>query len=152
MSALIGPIPVNVHLLIDVSFVFAIITPGTKTVQSALPLSTSFLPLTLNQECSCPCNSPFPTIQDVAENGCSAMPEDSLPQTAPSPLAKRENRRPITDHFGQVSGAGTILLSGYLQSAPEALHTPPLWGLWVAVCVNPSSLGLCLYSVGARGG
>ncbi|XP_066466681.1 DENN domain-containing protein 1A isoform X2 [Tiliqua scincoides] len=41
--------------------------------------------------------------KDITENGCSAVPEDSLPQTAPSPLAeKREDRRPITVHFGQV--------------------------------------------------
>ncbi|NXM33878.1 DEN1A protein, partial [Oxyruncus cristatus] len=46
--------------------------------------------------------------KDIAENGCSAMPEESLPRTAPSPLAEkkdpklREDRRPITVHFGQV--------------------------------------------------
>uniref|UniRef100_A0A8D0G5T6 UDENN domain-containing protein n=1 Tax=Sphenodon punctatus TaxID=8508 RepID=A0A8D0G5T6_SPHPU len=46
--------------------------------------------------------------KDIAENGCSAAPEDSLPRTAPSPLAEkkepklREERRPITVHFGQV--------------------------------------------------
>ncbi|NWH72637.1 DEN1A protein, partial [Piaya cayana] len=46
--------------------------------------------------------------KDVAENGCSAAPEEPLPRTAPSPLAEkkdpklREDRRPITVHFGQV--------------------------------------------------
>ncbi|XP_061460501.1 DENN domain-containing protein 1A isoform X3 [Rhineura floridana] len=46
--------------------------------------------------------------KDIAENGCSTVPEDSLPRTAPSPLAEkrdpklREDRRPITVHFGQV--------------------------------------------------
>ncbi|NXM86134.1 DEN1A protein, partial [Oenanthe oenanthe] len=46
--------------------------------------------------------------KDIAENGCSAAPEESLPRTAPSPLAEkkdpkiREDRRPITVHFGQV--------------------------------------------------
>ncbi|XP_060107421.1 DENN domain-containing protein 1A isoform X3 [Heteronotia binoei] len=40
--------------------------------------------------------------KDFAENGCSTGPEDSLPRTAPSPLAEkkdpklREDRRPIT--------------------------------------------------------
>ncbi|XP_048678688.1 DENN domain-containing protein 1A isoform X4 [Caretta caretta] len=46
--------------------------------------------------------------KDIAENGCSATPEESLPRTAPSPLSEkkdpklREDRRPITVHFGQV--------------------------------------------------
>ncbi|XP_052670721.1 DENN domain-containing protein 1A isoform X10 [Harpia harpyja] len=46
--------------------------------------------------------------KDIAENGCSAAPEESLPRTAPSPLVEkkdpklREDRRPITVHFGQV--------------------------------------------------
>ncbi|NXD74987.1 DEN1A protein, partial [Halcyon senegalensis] len=46
--------------------------------------------------------------KDIAENGCSAAPEEALPRTAPSPLAEkkdpklREERRPITVHFGQV--------------------------------------------------
>ncbi|XP_075628510.1 DENN domain-containing protein 1A isoform X4 [Balearica regulorum gibbericeps] len=45
--------------------------------------------------------------KDIAENGCSATPEESLPRTAPSPLVEkkdpklREDRRPITVHFGQ---------------------------------------------------
>ncbi|XP_077691898.1 DENN domain-containing protein 1A isoform X4 [Eretmochelys imbricata] len=45
--------------------------------------------------------------KDIAENGCSATPEESLPRTAPSPLSEkkdpklREDRRPITVHFGQ---------------------------------------------------
>ncbi|XP_048822027.1 DENN domain-containing protein 1A isoform X4 [Lagopus muta] len=45
--------------------------------------------------------------KDVAENGCSAAPEQSLPRPAPSPLVEkkdtklREDRRPITVHFGQ---------------------------------------------------
>ncbi|XP_042686811.1 DENN domain-containing protein 1A isoform X5 [Centrocercus urophasianus] len=45
--------------------------------------------------------------KDVAENGCSAAPEQSLPGPAPSPLVEkkdtklREDRRPITVHFGQ---------------------------------------------------
>ncbi|NXF61043.1 DEN1A protein, partial [Ciccaba nigrolineata] len=46
--------------------------------------------------------------KDIAENGCSATPEEALPRTAPSPLVEkkdpklREDRRPITVHFGQV--------------------------------------------------
>ncbi|NWZ11584.1 DEN1A protein, partial [Agelaius phoeniceus] len=46
--------------------------------------------------------------KDIAENGCSAVPEEPLPRTAPSPLPEkkdpklREDRRPITVHFGQV--------------------------------------------------
>ncbi|NWI45355.1 DEN1A protein, partial [Picathartes gymnocephalus] len=46
--------------------------------------------------------------KDIAENGCSAAPEEPLPRTAPSPLTEkkdpklREDRRPITVHFGQV--------------------------------------------------
>ncbi|NXI84735.1 DEN1A protein, partial [Rhipidura dahli] len=46
--------------------------------------------------------------KDIAENGCSAVPEEPLPRTAPSPLVEkkdpklREDRRPITVHFGQV--------------------------------------------------
>ncbi|KYO23481.1 hypothetical protein Y1Q_0005832 [Alligator mississippiensis] len=42
--------------------------------------------------------------KDIAENGCSAAPEEPLPRTAPSPLDPklREDRRPITVHFGQV--------------------------------------------------
>ncbi|NWV88039.1 DEN1A protein, partial [Machaerirhynchus nigripectus] len=45
--------------------------------------------------------------KDIAENGCSAAPEEP-PRTAPSPLVEkkdpklREDRRPITVHFGQV--------------------------------------------------
>ncbi|XP_072487976.1 DENN domain-containing protein 1A isoform X5 [Notamacropus eugenii] len=46
--------------------------------------------------------------KDIAENGCSPATEDALPKAAPSPLAEtkdsklREDRRPITVHFGQV--------------------------------------------------
>ncbi|NWI09557.1 DEN1A protein, partial [Crypturellus soui] len=46
--------------------------------------------------------------KDIAENGCSAAPEEALPRPAPSPAAEkkdprlREDRRPITVHFGQV--------------------------------------------------
>uniref|UniRef100_A0A8D2LUX5 DENN domain containing 1A n=1 Tax=Varanus komodoensis TaxID=61221 RepID=A0A8D2LUX5_VARKO len=46
--------------------------------------------------------------KDITENGCATVPEDSVPQAAPSPLAEkrdprlREDRRPITTHFGQV--------------------------------------------------
>ncbi|XP_044295792.1 DENN domain-containing protein 1A isoform X3 [Varanus komodoensis] len=45
--------------------------------------------------------------KDITENGCATVPEDSVPQAAPSPLAEkrdprlREDRRPITTHFGQ---------------------------------------------------
>ncbi|PKU41050.1 hypothetical protein llap_8646 [Limosa lapponica baueri] len=47
-------------------------------------------------------------VKDITENGCSAAPEEALPRTAPSPLVEkkdpklREDRRPITVHFGQV--------------------------------------------------
>ncbi|XP_030870368.2 DENN domain-containing protein 1A isoform X4 [Gorilla gorilla gorilla] len=46
--------------------------------------------------------------KDIAENGCAPTPEEQLPKTAPSPLVEakdpklREDRRPITVHFGQV--------------------------------------------------
>ncbi|XP_039717318.1 DENN domain-containing protein 1A isoform X4 [Pteropus medius] len=44
---------------------------------------------------------------DIAENGCAPTMEEQLPKTAPSPLVEakdpklREDRRPITVHFGQ---------------------------------------------------
>ncbi|XP_006992591.1 DENN domain-containing protein 1A isoform X15 [Peromyscus maniculatus bairdii] len=46
--------------------------------------------------------------KDIAENGCASSAEEPLPKTVPSPLAEvkdprlREDRRPITVHFGQV--------------------------------------------------
>ncbi|XP_036094176.1 DENN domain-containing protein 1A isoform X6 [Rousettus aegyptiacus] len=46
--------------------------------------------------------------KDIAENGCAPTMEEQLPKTAPSPLVEakdpklREDRRPITVHFGQV--------------------------------------------------
>ncbi|XP_021117757.1 DENN domain-containing protein 1A isoform X5 [Heterocephalus glaber] len=46
--------------------------------------------------------------KDFAENGCASTAEEPLPKTAPSPLVQakdpklREDRRPITVHFGQV--------------------------------------------------
>ncbi|XP_019061500.1 DENN domain-containing protein 1A isoform X3 [Fukomys damarensis] len=46
--------------------------------------------------------------KDFAENGCVPTAEEPLPKTAPSPLVEakdpklREDRRPITVHFGQV--------------------------------------------------
>ncbi|XP_075416585.1 DENN domain-containing protein 1A isoform X4 [Tenrec ecaudatus] len=46
--------------------------------------------------------------KDIAENGCAPTTEEQLPKTALSPLAEakdpklREDRRPITVHFGQV--------------------------------------------------
>ncbi|XP_020022154.2 DENN domain-containing protein 1A isoform X7 [Castor canadensis] len=46
--------------------------------------------------------------KDIAENGCAPTAEEPLPKTAPSPLVEakdpklREDRRPITVHFGQV--------------------------------------------------
>ncbi|XP_032088577.1 DENN domain-containing protein 1A isoform X2 [Thamnophis elegans] len=46
--------------------------------------------------------------KDISENGCSTMPEESTSRTTPSPLAEkrdpklRDDRRPITVHFGQV--------------------------------------------------
>ncbi|XP_048198088.1 DENN domain-containing protein 1A isoform X3 [Perognathus longimembris pacificus] len=45
--------------------------------------------------------------KDITENGCAPTAEESLPRTAPSPLVEakdpklREDRRPITVHFGQ---------------------------------------------------
>ncbi|XP_038961217.1 DENN domain-containing protein 1A isoform X10 [Rattus norvegicus] len=45
--------------------------------------------------------------KDITENGCASSAEDPLPKTIPSPLAEakdpklREDRRPITVHFGQ---------------------------------------------------
>ncbi|KAM5331112.1 DENN domain-containing protein 1A isoform 4-T4 [Glossophaga mutica] len=46
--------------------------------------------------------------KDISENGCAPTFEEQLPKTAPSPLVEakdpklREDRRPITVHFGQV--------------------------------------------------
>ncbi|XP_075842201.1 DENN domain-containing protein 1A isoform X12 [Microtus pennsylvanicus] len=46
--------------------------------------------------------------KDIAENGCVSSAEESLPKTLPSTLEEakdprlREDRRPITVHFGQV--------------------------------------------------
>ncbi|XP_012657907.1 DENN domain-containing protein 1A isoform X4 [Otolemur garnettii] len=46
--------------------------------------------------------------KDITENGCVPTSEEQLPKTAPSPLVEakdpklREDRRPITVHFGQV--------------------------------------------------
>ncbi|KAM4876844.1 DENN domain-containing protein 1A isoform 2-T2 [Thomomys bottae] len=46
--------------------------------------------------------------KDITENGCAPTTEESLPRTTPSPLVEakdpklREDRRPITVHFGQV--------------------------------------------------
>ena len=48
------------------------------------------------------------SLQDITENGCVPTTEEQLPKTAPSPLVEakdpkfREDRRPITVHFGQV--------------------------------------------------
>ncbi|XP_052038349.1 DENN domain-containing protein 1A isoform X4 [Apodemus sylvaticus] len=45
--------------------------------------------------------------KDITENGCASSAEDPLPKTMPSPQAEtqdprlREDRRPITVHFGQ---------------------------------------------------
>ncbi|XP_040487792.1 DENN domain-containing protein 1A isoform X4 [Ursus maritimus] len=45
--------------------------------------------------------------KDITENGCAPTMEDQLPKTVPSPLVEvkdpklREDRRPITVHFGQ---------------------------------------------------
>nr|XP_026242008.1 DENN domain-containing protein 1A isoform X4 [Urocitellus parryii] len=45
--------------------------------------------------------------KDIAENGCAPTTEEQLPRTMPSPLVEakdpklREDRRPITVHFGQ---------------------------------------------------
>uniref|UniRef100_A0A4W2G9H8 DENN domain containing 1A n=1 Tax=Bos indicus x Bos taurus TaxID=30522 RepID=A0A4W2G9H8_BOBOX len=45
--------------------------------------------------------------KDITENGCAPTTEEQLPKTAPSPLVEakdpkfREDRRPITVHFGQ---------------------------------------------------
>ncbi|KAB0380613.1 hypothetical protein FD755_008397, partial [Muntiacus reevesi] len=47
--------------------------------------------------------------KDITENGCAPTTEEQLPKTAPSPLVEakdpkfREDRRPITVHFGQLS-------------------------------------------------
>ncbi|ELW48534.1 DENN domain-containing protein 1A [Tupaia chinensis] len=48
------------------------------------------------------------TVRDIAENGCAPTADEQLPKTVPSPMAGakdprlREDRRPITVHFGQV--------------------------------------------------
>ncbi|KAI5138309.1 DENN domain-containing protein 1A isoform X3 [Manis pentadactyla] len=46
--------------------------------------------------------------KDITENGCAPTTEEQLPKTVPAPLAEakdpklREDRRPVTVHFGQV--------------------------------------------------
>ncbi|RLV93922.1 hypothetical protein DV515_00013311 [Chloebia gouldiae] len=63
---------------------------------------------------------------DIAENGCSAAPEEPLPRAAPSPLAEkkdpklREDRRPITVHFGQ-GLSRSAALCGW-QRALKCMH------------------------------
>lgn len=95
----------------------------------------------LTQECSWPCYSPFPTTQDIAENGCSAAPEEPLPRTAPSPLGDkkdpkfREDRRPITVHFGQV-GLSVKLFSimSLCKSSSEKSHNNTMLSLVTELC------------------
>ncbi|KAI1232221.1 DENN domain-containing protein 1A, partial [Lamprotornis superbus] len=64
--------------------------------------------------------------KDIAENGCSAAPEEPLPRTAPSPLAEkkdpklREDRRPITVHFGQMS----LCMSQVRPPRPHVVKRP----------------------------
>nr|XP_044634755.1 DENN domain-containing protein 1A isoform X9 [Equus asinus] len=58
--------------------------------------------------------------KDIAENGCAPTTEEQLPKTAPSLLVEakdpklREDRRPITVHFGQ--GASEACMSGCVTS------------------------------------
>ncbi|XP_057355003.1 DENN domain-containing protein 1A isoform X9 [Manis pentadactyla] len=46
--------------------------------------------------------------KDITENGCAPTTEEQLPKTVPAPLAEakdpklREDRRPVTVHFGQL--------------------------------------------------
>ncbi|ETE61172.1 DENN domain-containing protein 1A [Ophiophagus hannah] len=79
--------------------------------------------------------------KDISENGCSTMPEESTSRTAPSPLAEkrdaklRDERRPITVHFGQVRPPrpqvvrrpkGNVAMDGRRTSvsSPEHLAKP----------------------------
>lgn len=95
-------------MLYSIDFSFSVLCFYFLTSKWLVLSSVSIVHSTLKRECSEPCFSPFATIQDVAENGCSTAPEQSLPRTAPSPLVEkkdpklREDRRPITVHFGQV--------------------------------------------------
>jgi len=69
----------------------------------------------------------FSSTQDIAENGCSAAPEQSLPRPAPSPLVEkkdtklREDRRPITVHFGQVR-VGVRFLNCVTQEGAKVIQ------------------------------
>lgn len=64
--------------------------------------------LTVGAKTLTPCPPPIGFPQDIAENGCAPTMEEQLPRAAPSPLGEakdpklREDRRPITVHFGQV--------------------------------------------------
>ncbi|XP_025215417.1 DENN domain-containing protein 1A isoform X2 [Theropithecus gelada] len=75
--------------------------------------------------------------KDIAENGCAPTPEEQLPKTAPSPLVEakdpklREDRRPITVHFGQVRPPrphvvkrpkSNITVEGQRTSVPSPEH------------------------------
>ncbi|XP_048198078.1 DENN domain-containing protein 1A isoform X2 [Perognathus longimembris pacificus] len=75
--------------------------------------------------------------KDITENGCAPTAEESLPRTAPSPLVEakdpklREDRRPITVHFGQVRPPrphvvkrpkSNIAMEGRRTSVPSPEH------------------------------
>ncbi|XP_071457034.1 DENN domain-containing protein 1A isoform X6 [Marmota flaviventris] len=70
--------------------------------------------------------------KDIAENGCAPTTEEQLPKTMPSPLVEakdpklREDRRPITVHFGQFSVDTTSLFNFYvvLRIKPSAPCMP----------------------------
>uniref|UniRef100_A0A670YNZ9 DENN domain containing 1A n=1 Tax=Pseudonaja textilis TaxID=8673 RepID=A0A670YNZ9_PSETE len=83
--------------------------------------------------------------KDISENGCSTMPEESTSRTAPSPLAEkrdpklRDERRPITVHFGQVSSGGDWNLP--LKS--KTVNGGQL-GWWVSIAPSRTSLSIAI--------
>lgn len=108
---------------------------------------------------------PFFSLQDIAENGCVSSAEESLPKTLPSTLEEakdprlREDRRPITVHFGQVcavhfQAAGLsfwfcqklkheqpwVHTAALLQQSNTMLYVPSSVWLWVGTAWHWSSL------------
>ena len=73
-------------------------------------------------------------LQDITENGCAPTTEEQLPKTAPSPLVEakdpkfREDRRPITVHFGpgpRQAEPGAQLHCAALRGARAVPHRGP---------------------------
>ncbi|KAM6430949.1 DENN domain-containing protein 1A isoform 3-T3 [Liasis olivaceus] len=76
-------------------------------------------------------------LEDISENGCSTMPEDSVPRPAPSPLPEKrdpklqDDKRPIAVRSGQVRPPrpqvvrrpkGSVAVDGRRTSVPSPEH------------------------------